>query len=92
MTLNGNKINLPKSVAIMFKDKLKLDALSKENPCSSYHAKARFDLVYFGFKQPSRKSIRYSRYSSRKMACNLAPTCNFLCILLMYSTGGHDRH
>ena len=34
MTLNGNKINLPKSVTIKFQDKLKLDILSKENPCS----------------------------------------------------------
>ena len=35
-TLNGNKINLPKSDTIKFRDKLKkLDVLSEDNPCSS---------------------------------------------------------
>ena len=34
LTLNGNKINLPKSVTIKFRDKFKSDILSKENPCS----------------------------------------------------------
>ena len=33
VTLNGNKINLPTSVTIKFKDKFIFDALSKENPC-----------------------------------------------------------
>ena len=32
----------------------------------SYHVKARIHLVYTGFQQPSRDSIRYTRYSSRK--------------------------
>ena len=31
VTLNGNKINAPTSVTRKFKDKLKLDVLSKEN-------------------------------------------------------------
>ena len=34
MTLNRNKINLPKSVTIKFRENSKLDALSKESPCS----------------------------------------------------------
>ena len=33
MTLNGNKINLTSSVTIRFKDKFKINVLSKENPC-----------------------------------------------------------
>ena len=30
----------------------------------SYSVKARLDLVYFGFQQPSRNSIRHTRYTS----------------------------
>ena len=33
ITLNGNRINLPASIIILYKDKLKLDILSEENPC-----------------------------------------------------------
>ena len=36
VTLNGNKINLPKPDTIKFRYKFKkLDVLSEENPCSS---------------------------------------------------------
>ena len=34
ITLNGNKIKLPKSVTIKFRDKFKIRCLVKENPCS----------------------------------------------------------
>ena len=50
----------------------------KRTPAHSYHVKARIHLVYIGFQQSSRYSIRHTRYSSRKMACHLAPKCNFL--------------
>ena len=43
----------------------------------SNYVKARLDLVYFGFQQPSRNSIIHHRYSSRKMAFDLAPKCSF---------------
>ena len=33
VTLNRNKISLPKSVTIKFRDKFKICILSKENPC-----------------------------------------------------------
>ena len=45
----------------------------------SYYVKTKLDLVYFGFQQPTRNSIKHTRYISReRMACDLAPNCNFL--------------
>ena len=45
----------------------------------SYYVKARFDLVFFGIQQSSKKQYKtYHIYFQRKMACNLAPTCSFL--------------
>ena len=44
----------------------------------SYHVKARFDLVYFGFQQSSRNTIRQHKIFFHKMACDLAPNCSFL--------------
>ena len=47
MTLNGNKINLPKSVTIKFRDKFKIRCLIKRTLALSYQVKARIDMVYF---------------------------------------------
>ena len=43
-----------------------------------YYVKTRIHLVYSDFQWSSRDSIIYTRYSSWKVACNLAPQCNFL--------------
>ena len=40
--------------------------------------KQAMTLVYFGFQQPSRNSIRHHRYSSRIVVCSLNPTYHFL--------------
>ena len=45
VTLIGNKINLPTSVTIKFRDKFKIRHTVKGNPCFLYNVKARHDLV-----------------------------------------------
>ena len=67
MTLNRNKINLPKSVTIKFRDKIQNQMYcQKRTHALSYYVKARLDMVYFAIQQCSRNSIRHARYSSRK--------------------------
>ena len=49
MTLNRNKINLPASVIIPLRDKLKIRCFVKQEPLAfSYYAKAGHDMVSFG--------------------------------------------
>ena len=52
MTLNGNKINLPKSVTIMFRDKFKIRHIIT----LSHHAKTRLKLVHISFQQLSKRN------------------------------------
>ena len=67
MTSNGNKINLPKSVTIKFREKFKIRCLvKKRTPALSYHVKAKIYMVYIGFQSYARNSIRHARYSSRE--------------------------
>ena len=49
MTLNGNKVNLPTSVIISFRDKFKIRCIfSFGTLASPYNIKARHDMVSFG--------------------------------------------
>ena len=59
VTSNRNKINLPKSVTIKFRDEFKIKThCQKQTLALSYYVKARLDLVYFGIQQSSRDSIK----------------------------------
>ena len=49
MTLNVNKIHLPKSVT-KFRDKFKIRCIVKREPCCFNPVKARIHMVYFGFQ------------------------------------------
>ena len=44
----------------------------------SYQVEARIHLLYLGFQQSSRDSIRYTRYSSRRDGLWFMSQCNFL--------------
>ena len=48
VTLNGNKINLPKSVTIKLRDKFKIRCIIRRTLTHSCHV--RPDLVYFGIQ------------------------------------------
>ena len=59
--LNGNRINLPKSITIMFRDKFKIRSIAKENPCSFILFKAMFTMA-------SRSSMTYQIYFQGKIS------------------------
>ena len=50
MTLNRNKINLPKFVIIKFRDKFKIRHDEEKTITLSYYAKTRLLLVHFSFQ------------------------------------------
>ena len=87
MTLNGNKINLPKSVTIKFRDKFKIRCIIKREPLL-LHIMLKQGLTSFTLasNNPPTNHIRHYRYSFEKMACDLAPNCSFLFQLLFLST------
>ena len=50
MTFNGNRINLSKSVTIMFRDKFKIRHDEERTIALSHHVKTRLQLVHIGFQ------------------------------------------
>ena len=51
MTFNGNKINIPKSVMIKFKDKFKIRHDKERTITLSLYVKTRLQLVHTDFQQ-----------------------------------------
>ena len=78
VTFNSNKINLPKSITIKFRDKFRIRHMIERTTTLSYHVKTRLQLVHNGFQQSSnRNCISQHRYFSR-MNFNIRPECDFL--------------
>ena len=50
VTFNGNKINVPKSITIKFRDKLKIRHMMMRTISLSHHVKTSLQLVHIGFQ------------------------------------------
>ena len=80
VTLNGNKINFPKSVTIKFRDKFKIRCLVRREPLL-FHIMLKQGFTCFTLasilckKQYNTCQIFFQR---ERIACSLKPQCNFL--------------
>ena len=71
VTLNENKINLPKSVTTKFSDIFKIRCLVKREPLL-FHNMLKQGFTWSVLTSNNPPEIKYTRYSSR-MACDLSP-------------------
>ena len=78
ITLNGNKINLPKPIMIKFQDKLKMRCIIKENPLL-FHIMLKQGFTWFIMTSNNPPETVYINPDILpEMPCDLSPQCNFL--------------
>ena len=91
VNLNGNKINLPTSGTIRFRDKFQIRCIVKREPLL-FHIMLKQGMTWFTLvsNKPSETAKDISRYTSRnglQFSCKLQLP---LWILLMQSPRGHN--
>ena len=78
MTLNGNKINLPKSVSVNFRDKFKIRHIVKREPLL-FHIMLKQGLTWFTLTSNNpQETVQDILDILPEMGCDLEPTFNFL--------------
>ena len=77
--LSGNKVNLPKSITIKFKDKFKIRCMIGLEPLL-FHAMLKQNFTWFTLasNNPPTENVLVNIDILTDMACDLKPMCNFL--------------
>ena len=76
VTLNSNKINLPKFVTIKLRDKFKIRCMMKREPLL-FHIMLRQGFTWFSLASNTQETVSQPRYFS-KMNLNIRAQCDFV--------------